>query len=178
MLLTGGGLLLQTFVHLRATNLGFDPENVLVGSVNPPGAGGYDTAEKHRAFYDQVLERARALPGVRRAALASVLPLGGDSDMSIAIEGRPAPSSRSQMPVAWYRLVSAEYFETIGTRITIGRSFADRPSDAVGRGQRDFRPYLLPWRRTARQEGATRQRRQPLVHGRRRFRRRQDQGRA
>ena len=128
MLLTGGGLLLQTFVHLRATNLGFDPENVLVGSVNPPGAGGYDTAEKHRAFYDQVLERARALPGVRRAALASVLPLGGDSDMTIAIEGRPAPSSRSQTPVTWYRLVSAEYFETMGTRITIGRSFADRPA--------------------------------------------------
>ena len=95
MLLTGGGLLLQTFVHLRATNLGFDPENVLVGSVNPPGAGGYDTAAKHRAFYDQVLERARALPGVRRAALASVLPLGGDSDMTFAIEGRPAPSSPS-----------------------------------------------------------------------------------
>ena len=128
MLLTGGGLLLQTFVHLRSTNLGFDPDNVLVGSVNPPGAGGYDTAAKHRAFYDQVLERARALPGVRRAALASVLPLGGDSDMSFAIEGRPSPSSPRQTPVTWYRLVSAEYFETMGVRIAAGRSLADRPA--------------------------------------------------
>ena len=128
VLLTGGGLLLQTFVHLRATNLGFDPGNVLVGFVNPPGAGGYDTAAKHRAFYDQVLERARALPGVRRAALASVLPLGGDSDMTFAIEGRAAASSPSQTPGTWYRLVSAEYFETMGTRIASGRSFADTPA--------------------------------------------------
>ena len=128
MLLTGGGLLLQTFVHLRATNLGFDPDNVLVGSVNPPGAGGYDTREKHRAFYDQVLERARALPGVRRAALASVLPLSGDSDMSFEIEGRPAPTSASRTPATWYRLVSAEYFETMGVRIAAGRSLADRPA--------------------------------------------------
>jgi len=128
MLLTGGGLLLQTFVHLRATNLGFDPRNVLVGFVNPPGAGGYDTPAKHRAFYDQVLERARALPGVTHAALASVLPLSGDSDMSLLIEGRPAPSSSAQTPVTWYRLVSAEYFETIGMRIVGGRGFADKPA--------------------------------------------------
>jgi putative ABC transport system permease protein len=128
MLLTGGGLLLQTFVHLRATNLGFDPDNVLVGFVNPPGAGGYDTREKHRAFYDQVLERARALPGVRRAALASVLPLSGDSDMSFEIEGRPAPTSASRTPATWYRLVSAEYFEAMGVRIAAGRSLADRPA--------------------------------------------------
>jgi putative ABC transport system permease protein len=128
VLLTGGGLLLQTFVHLRATNLGFDPGNVLVGSVNPPGAGGYDTREKHRAFYDQLLERARALPGVRRAALASVLPLGGDSDMSFEIEGRPVPSSASRTPATWYRLVSAEYFETMGVRMASGRSLADQPA--------------------------------------------------
>ena len=127
MLLTGGGLLLQTFVHLRATNLGFDHENVLVGFVNPPGAGGYDTPEKHRAFYDQVLERARALPGVSRAALASVLPLSGDSDMSFTIDGRPAPPSSIQTPATWYRLVSADYFETMGMRIA-GRGFADKPA--------------------------------------------------
>jgi putative ABC transport system permease protein len=128
VVLTAGGLLLRTFVHLRATDLGFDPENVLVGSVNPPSAGGYDTREKHRAFYDQVLERARALPGVRTAALASVLPLSGDSDMSFVIEGRPAPTSASRTPATWYRLVSAEYFETMGVRIAAGRSLADKPA--------------------------------------------------
>ena len=127
MLLTGSGLLLRTFVHLRATSLGFDPANTLVGFVNPPSAGGYDTAAKQRAFYDQVLERAQALPGVRRAALASVLPLSGDSDMSMRIEGRP-PASWSREPTTWYRLVSADYFETMGMTIRRGRGFADHPS--------------------------------------------------
>ena len=50
--------------------------------MNPPRAAGYDTAAKHRAFYDQVFEKAKALPGVQKAAMASVLPLSGDSDMS------------------------------------------------------------------------------------------------
>ena len=131
VLLTGGGLLLQTFVRLQSADLGFDPTNVLVGSVNPPRTA-YDTAAKHLAFYDQVLEKASALPGVRKAALASVLPLSGDSDMNFSIEGRPAPRSPSETPVTWYRLVSASYFETMGMPIGRGHSFAERePTPSV-----------------------------------------------
>ncbi|MCA1650477.1 MAG: FtsX-like permease family protein, partial [Acidobacteria bacterium] len=125
VLLTGGGLLLQTFVRLQSADLGFDPTNVLVGFVNPPRTA-YDTAAKHLAFYDQVLEKASALPGVQKAALASVLPLSGDSDTSFSIEGRPAPRSQSETPVTWYRLVSASYFETMGMPLRRGRGFAER----------------------------------------------------
>jgi putative ABC transport system permease protein len=122
VLLTGGGLLLQTLVRLQHANLGFNPENVLTGFVNPPRAT-YDTMAKHRAFYDQVLERAAALPGVRKAALASVLPLSGDSDTSFGIEGRPEPQSQSETPVTWYRLVSAGYFETMEMPLVRGHAF-------------------------------------------------------
>jgi putative ABC transport system permease protein len=125
MLLTGGGLLVQTFLRLQAADLGFDTRNVLVGFVNPPRAT-YDTAAKHVAFYDQVYERAKALPGVQKAALVSVLPLGGDSDMSFEIEGRPLPRSPSETPVTWYRLVTAGYFDTIGMQIRRGRGFESR----------------------------------------------------
>ena len=125
MLLTGGGLLLQTFLKLQSADLGFDPRGVLAGFVNPPRAGGYDTMPKHRAFYDQVLERASALPGVRRAALASVLPLSGDSDMNFAIDGRPAPTSAAQTPVTWYRLISAGYFDVMGMQILRGRGVTE-----------------------------------------------------
>ena len=125
VLLSGGGLLLQTFVRLQSADLGFNPQNVLVGFVNPPRTT-YDTTQKHLAFYDQVLEKAAALPGVERAALASVLPLSGDSDMSFALEGRPAPRSASDTPVTWYRLVSSGYFETMGMAIVRGRGFAAR----------------------------------------------------
>ena len=132
MLLTGGGLLLQTFTRLQAADLGFNPDRALVGSVNPPRAAGYDTPEKHRAFYDQVLEKARALPGVRAAALASVLPLSGDSDTGFLLEGRPAPRLPSETPVTWYRLVSAGYFDTMGIPLLKGRGFSDRePTPSV-----------------------------------------------
>ena len=125
MLLTGGGLLVQTFLRLQAADLGFDTRNVLVGLVNPPRAT-YDTPAKHVAFYDQVYERAKALPGVEKAALVSVLPLGGDSDMSFEIEGRPLPRSPSETPVTWYRLVTASYFDTVGMQIRRGRGFESR----------------------------------------------------
>jgi putative ABC transport system permease protein len=124
VLLTGGALLMQTFVRLLSADLGFNPENVLVGFVNPPRTT-YKTAAEYRAFYDQVLEKAAALPGVQKAALASVLPLSGDSDTSFTIEGRPAPASQSETPVTWYREVSAGYFDAMGMTIRRGRAFAE-----------------------------------------------------
>ncbi len=126
VLLTGGVLLVQTFTRLQSADLGFMTEGVLVGGLFPPRAV-YDTPEKTIALYDQVLERAAAIPGVRRAALASVLPLDdGDSDMSFAIEGRPPVARASDAPVTWYRVVSADYFDAIGMRVVRGRGFAGR----------------------------------------------------
>jgi putative ABC transport system permease protein len=122
VLLTGSALLVQTLIRLQRVDLGFNPESVLVGQVNPPNTT-YDTIEKHRVFYDQVLERAAALPGVRTAALASVLPLSGDSDMGFMIEGRPVPRLPSEQPVTWYRLVSAAYFDAMGMRLVRGHAF-------------------------------------------------------
>jgi putative ABC transport system permease protein len=125
VLLTSSGLLLQTFVRLQSVNLGFDPANVLVAFVNPPRAS-YDTPKQQLAYYDAILEKAAALPGVRRAALASVLPLGADSDMDFEIDGAPSPGTPSESPVTWYRLVSSSYFETMGMTLVRGRGFAPR----------------------------------------------------
>jgi putative ABC transport system permease protein len=125
VLLTGGSLLVQTFLRLQAADLGFDSRNVFVGFVNPPRTT-YDTAARHVAFYDRVYERARALPGVEKAALASVLPLSGDSDMSFEIEGRAPARSASESPVTWYRLITASYFDTMGMSIVRGRGFDTR----------------------------------------------------
>ena len=122
-LLTGGALLLESFVRLQSANLGFNPENVLVGVVSPPRTT-YDTRPKYRAFYDQVLEKASAIPGVETAALTSVLPLSGDSDMNFSIEGRPVPSAQSETPVTWYRLVSAGYFDAMGMTLRRGQLFS------------------------------------------------------
>ena len=125
-LLSGAALLLQTFVRLQTADLGFRPERLIAGFVNPPRAAGYDTAAKYRTFYDQLLERAAAIPGVEAAALSSVLPLSGDSDTSFFLEGQPLPRMQSETPTTWYRLVSAGYFDTMGIAVRQGRVFAAR----------------------------------------------------
>lgn len=122
VLLSGGGLLLQTFLRLQSEDLGFDPRGVLTAYVNPPRAT-YDTRERTLAYYDQLLEKTAALPGVRIAALASVLPLGGDTDMSFEIEGRAPARAAVDAPTMWYRLISANYFEAMGMRLVNGRAF-------------------------------------------------------
>ena len=126
MLLVGGGLLLRTFVALQRSDLGFDPADVTVGFVIPPQVRYPDPASR-AAFYDQVLERAQALPGVRTAALSSVIPLtGSDSDMGFQIEGAPPPRTPDEAPGTWYRIVSAGYFDALGIPFVRGRAFAAR----------------------------------------------------
>ena len=72
--MVGSGLLLRTFLRLQSADLGFEPSGVLVGSVVTPQVR-YPTREALAAFYDRLLERVAALPGVRTAALTSIVPL-------------------------------------------------------------------------------------------------------
>ncbi len=127
-LLVAGGLLTRTLAHLQAFDLGFSPAGVLVGQVTPARAT-YPQPESVIALYDRLLERASALPGVETAALTSVLPLGGDSDMDIVIEGRPEPANPTESTAVWYRLVSSGYFRAMGIDITRGRAF--EPGEAA-----------------------------------------------
>ena len=125
VLLVGSGLLMRTFLRLQATDLGFDPRGVLTGVVVPPAAK-YQQGDQQVALYDRLLERTAALPGVAKAALTSVIPLGGDSDMDFQIEGRPAPRDNTESTVTWYRLVSAGYLDAMGIRLREGRGFEVR----------------------------------------------------
>jgi putative ABC transport system permease protein len=126
VLLVGGGLLLRTFAALHKSDLGFDPTDVTVGFVVPPAAR-YPDQPSRVAFYDQLLERAQAVPGVRTAAIASVIPLtGGDSDMDFQIEGAAPPRTPDESPVTWYRVVSAGYFDAMGIRLVRGRGLNPR----------------------------------------------------
>jgi putative ABC transport system permease protein len=132
VLLVGGGLLLRTFTKLQVVDLGFDPSNVLVGAVVPPAAK-YRTAADRTVFYDRILERAAALPGVRTAAISSIIPLagGGDSDMSFTIDGAPPPRTPDEAPATWYRLVSASYLDALGIPLRRGRNFVHHEAEPV-----------------------------------------------
>jgi len=125
VLLVGAGLLVRSFVRLLAVDPGYRTDHVLTAPLNAP-ASRYAERPQIAAFYDRVLDRAHALPGVRRAALVSILPLvPGDNDASFSIEGRPAPANDFDQPVAWYRMASPGYFDTMGIRLVRGRGFTD-----------------------------------------------------
>ncbi|HTM24568.1 MAG TPA: ABC transporter permease [Vicinamibacterales bacterium] len=130
VLLVGGGLLLRTFLALQRVDLGFNPKQLLTGFVLPPPAV-YRSDAQRLAFYDAVLTRAAALPGVTQAALSSVLPLSGDSDTNFLIEGRPEPARSADASVTWYRDVSANYFAAMEIPLKRGRLFADREAEPI-----------------------------------------------
>jgi putative ABC transport system permease protein len=121
-LLVGAGLLMRSFASLVRVDPGFDADNVLVSQLNLVGAG-YDEAIERVSFVDRLLTRVRAMPGVEGAGVVYALPLGGaDADANFTIEGRTPPRPQ-QEPVAWYRPVSHDYFETMKMRLARGRWF-------------------------------------------------------
>jgi predicted permease len=128
ILLVGGGLLLRTFLALQRADLGFNPDNVVAGFVLPPLATGPvpQRIASRVAFYDAVLARTAALPGVTHAALSSVIPLGGDSDTDFQIEGRPVATRSADALIVWYRQVSANYFAAMEIPLRRGRLFEPR----------------------------------------------------
>jgi putative ABC transport system permease protein len=128
-LLTSGGLLLETFRHLRNTDLGLRREKLL--TFETP-LFRYKEFDRRDAFLTAVLGKIRAIPGVINAGATSTLPLK-PSDSSATfylIAGQPPEKERDQ--VALIRLVTRDYFPTIGARLREGRFFeeSDRRSDA------------------------------------------------
>ncbi|HWP43478.1 MAG TPA: ABC transporter permease, partial [Blastocatellia bacterium] len=125
VLLIGAGLLVKSFVNLMRVDPGFKPENVLTMNVALPRAK-YSESHQVLAFYDQLLNRIRSLPGVEKAAATTSLPLGiVNTDTSFIIEGRPAPQPGEE-PGAWYSQVTPDYFAAMGMRLVKGRVFDER----------------------------------------------------
>jgi putative ABC transport system permease protein len=124
MLLVGAGLLAQSFVRLVSVDPGFRTSGVTAIHVALPAAR-YGPAASKRQFFDDLMERVHALPGVRSAGAVSALPmspLGLDFDLPFTIDGLEA-TSPAERPRANYRGVMAGYFETMGIALMEGRLF-------------------------------------------------------
>jgi putative ABC transport system permease protein len=134
VLLIGAGLMIRSLWALRNSNPGLDPHNVLTMRVTLPREK-YPKPEQQLAFYRQVVERVRALPGVEAAGTIDALPFENNgSTEPVAIEGRPAVEFAMQPEVA-VRAISPGYFQTLRIPLLGGRDFnesdtLDRP-DAV-----------------------------------------------
>ena len=127
VVLTTAGLFARSLLNLRFRDPGFETERVLTASIDP-SLQGYQSAGT-QAFHRQVLERIRALPGVRAAAVSSRLP-GPDADgTSITLEGyQPPPDQRLSIQ---FSTVGPDYFVAMGIPMRAGRGFGslDREGD-------------------------------------------------
>ena len=123
VLLVSAGLLVRSFGKLLDVKPGFDPHNVLTVRLSLPNAQ-YDKMTKVAAFYDNVIARVSALPGVVHAGAAFQTPFTPGADNStFFIRGYTGDAK----PHADYAYVSSDYFPTIGLPILKGRGF--QPSD-------------------------------------------------
>jgi predicted permease len=122
-LLVTAALLLKTLQNLRALDTGFSKDNVLLASVNP-ALNGY-SKERTAVFYDELLAKTRALPGVRFAGLASDSPISGGWDQNgIVVEGYTRRQGEQMFADVTY--VSSDYFKALEIPFVLGRDFDDR----------------------------------------------------
>jgi putative ABC transport system permease protein len=124
-LLVGAALMIETLWNLRGVDMGFRPDHLLTMLVPLPDAQ-YNTNEKIRAFYRDVLDRTRVLPGMKNVGFGSDVPFTSIGDTEgYVIEGAP-PLLPGQDNDALYREVTAGYLETIGATLEEGRLLEDR----------------------------------------------------
>ena len=125
ILLIGAGLLMRGFYLLQRTEPGLVAENVLTAHVAIP-SGTYAPAEIAPRLLTPVLERVRALPGVRSAGAISMLPIQDAwTNFSYAVVGEPAPEP-GKGPLAEFRVASPGFFESLGIPLRRGRVFDER----------------------------------------------------
>ena len=120
ILLVGAGLMLRTLWSLQRIDLGFNPSGVLTMRVSLPEST-YPKPEQVVAFYSQLAENVRALPGVMSAGAARSLPLGSTiGDFGLGVDGYvPPPGTNAKGD---WQIVTDGYLEAMGEQLVRGRA--------------------------------------------------------
>jgi predicted permease len=128
LLLFGAGLFVRSLQNLKTADTGVALENLLSFQLNP-ALSGYDDA-RGQVFYEQLLDRLRAAPGVTSVGLAAVPLLSGDEwDSSVAVEGHQAKDGEDMQ--AFMNALSPDYFKTMKIPILEGRDFRRSEAKAL-----------------------------------------------
>ncbi len=125
IMLSGAALMMRSLARMQAIDLGFVPEGVATATITPPaspaGTTRADADARVVSFYEEVLRRVRALPGVTLAAATAQLPMAdGYSSWSILLDGAPA-TTIADAPAATPEQVTPGYFQTLGIGLVRGR---------------------------------------------------------
>ncbi len=134
VLLAGAGLLLRTLQNLRRNEIGFERTRVLMFSLNADLSN--HTPQRARAFYQDLVERVSALPGVQRASLDRFGLLGrsfGISQMALRVEGYEPQGDEATNPLlAPHRfVVGPNFFPTVGIPLVLGREFSRQDNETA-----------------------------------------------
>jgi len=124
ILLVGAGLMVKSLYRLLSVDPGFRPDRILTMEMNLRTSQ-YEKDPSILNFWQQVMDRVRALPGVEAAALGTVIPLANEhSRADITIEGMALPKLGS-FPHPDYHVVSPEFARVLGVPLLRGREFTD-----------------------------------------------------
>jgi predicted permease len=122
VLLVGAGLMIRSLIAIYKVDPGFDSHNVITMQVSVSGSAA-GQPERRAAFYQQVVDGVRSLPGVQSASAINHIPLAGDDwGFPFLVEGRPVPPP-AEIPGATYRAVLPGYFATMQIPLLRGRDF-------------------------------------------------------
>ncbi len=125
VLMTCAGLLIESFARLMQVNPGLSPKGVMTFPLTLPPVR-YPRAQQQEAFYQQLLERVRAIPGVQAAGATSYLPLSGSSRFGFVCPEGHACLGVGKDPVIATRQVSVGYFDVVRTPLLRGRVFNEK----------------------------------------------------
>ncbi len=124
VLLVGAGLIVRGFRSLMDLNRGFDPETVLTIQMNLSAAK-YDTPQRMAAFYDQVLDRLGALPGVQRASVTTSVPLSQEQTSQYFTREDQPWRDASELHAVSSQVISPDYFRLLRISLVRGREFGE-----------------------------------------------------
>jgi predicted permease len=122
MLANSAALMLKSYLNVVGTSLGFDTERTLTASLTLEGSTYERNAPAHAAFWNRLLERIRAIPGVREAGVTTKLPLEGGNNGSFLVEGEKY-DAKAFRPVVERSWITPEYFGAMGIPLRAGRLF-------------------------------------------------------
>ena len=117
------GLMLRSFVNLRAVDVGFDPRGVITARISLPGVS-YGTAEQQRAFFDELGARLRALPGVTAVSFATTRPFACCAPVTNVHNPAQPVSPGVEAPTADVRYADSSFFVALGIPMEAGQGFA------------------------------------------------------
>jgi putative ABC transport system permease protein len=131
LLLVGAGLLIKSFMNLRQSDLGFQPDNVLTMRIAIPETR-YKENGQIENFYRSLLQRVQGLPGVESAGVTVGLPMNGGIESGVTFEGHEVTNIKD-VTVAVNLAVSPDYFRTMNIPLVEGRYFTEQDREGQPR---------------------------------------------